>query len=518
MGFLRTAFAGLVFSLFLMSCGTSMTSDDSRGQFKQFETPQAFALVVGKVRDLSGRVLEGVSVQVDALIVTSNTQGYFAASRLPARERLVVRFFKQGFVPQTKVVHTRVGQSSYLEPYLAPIAQPGTFSAAAGVTASNGTAAITIPGNSLQTADGQFYAGEAKISVTPFDPTTEQGLNAFPGRFEGVSASGEVIPFRSYGFVDLTPYASDGRALQLREGASADVKIPIPPSLVASSPASIPLWFFNTRDGQWHEEGSAIKSGNVYVGRIQHFSIWNCDVGYRRAYVIGRVINCTESGQPVAGARVTIRNVKAGWTSGEDSTPESGEFRIPVNADEPVDLWAEKGGISSQHIQFTAPGPDQTYNVGDVCLGVPRMQIVLSWGAKPLDLDAHLTIPNANRSRGHVYFSAKSADDVNLDTDARNGFGPEIITVYKLHDGIYRYAVHHFAGEGLISTSQAYVHMTIEGLGIFEMHPPRSSRGKNDLWTLWDIEARNGKVTRLTARATLESAKSASDLSAFSPR
>jgi hypothetical protein len=352
------------------------------------------------------------------------------------------------------------------------------------------------------TADGAVYKGDARITVTPFDPTTEVGLRAFPGRFEGVQQDGQVIPIRSLGFVDMTPTTADGRALQLRPGAKADVEIQVAAGALAGAPATIPLWFFNPADGQWHEEGMATLDGNVYRGQVGHFSIWNCDVGLRRAWVVGRVVNCTEDGQPVKGARVTIQNVYAGWSSGEDSTPADGTFRIPVNADEPVNLWAEKGGQKSTVKSFTAPGRDETYDVGDICLGVPKVQIVLTWGLNPVDLDAHLTIPEPE-GRSHLFFGNKRTGDAQLDTDDTTSFGPEMVTGFKLHDGVYRYSVHHFSGDGTIASSQAYVHMTIEGLGIFEMRPPGVSTGKGDLWVLWDFEARGGRVVNLMPSNTV---------------
>lgn len=514
---LLTAIGALTIATVLAGCGKSDNAGPAKKDLTQFTIPQSYALVVGTVRDLNNRVLGDVRVETNGQAVATNTQGYFAASRLPEAEHLVVTFQKEGFVPQTKVVHTRIGQNSRIDAFLAPRASETRFEAGQGVTAAHGVAAISIPANALQTPDGELYTGPAKISITPFDPTSDQGMLAFPGKFEGVGADGQVIPFRSLGFVDVTPLTADGRPLQLRPGISADITVPIAQGARANAPDKLPLWFFNPRDGQWHEEGSAVKSGSVYTGKINHFSIWNCDVGYRRAYVIGRVLNCSEDGQPVMGARVSIQNVRAGWTSGEDSTPADGKFRIPVNADEPVDLWAEKGGQKSQHKKFTAPGPDQTYDVGDICLGVPRVQIVLSWGPRPLDLDSHLTVPNGASARGHVFFGHKSDSDTQLDTDATRGFGPEIVTVFKFHDGVYRYSIHHFAGDGNLTGSNAYVHMTIEGLGIFEMTPPQGAQGRGDVWSLWDFEVKNGRVSRLNALATLENGKKAQDSSAFSP-
>lgn len=493
-----------------IGCSSSTSGPGGGGNKKleEYSTPQNYAMVVGTVKNPEGSPIGDVEVSVGGLKVSTNNQGYFALAQIPENPATVVNFKKATFIPQTKRLHTRIGESSFLEVTLAPQAGAATFSAGAGVNASNGGARVIIPPGSLILPDGNAYTGPAKISVTAFDPSTASGHKAFPGNFEGVQADGEVIPFRSLGFVDITPTTPEGVPLQLREGAEAEIEVPIGPSLLASAPDTLPLWFFNTQDGQWHEEGVAVRSGNIYRSKVRHFSIWNCDVGLRRAWVIGRVINCTEDGRPVKGARVTIQNVFAGWSSGESSTPDDGTFRIPVNANEPVNLWADKGGLKSAVKNFTAPGRDQTYDVGDICLGVPKVQIVLTWGIQPVDLDAHLTIPTANQ-RSHLFFSRKNIGNANLDTDDTSSFGPEIVSVFKLHNGMYRYSVHHFSGEGNISTSKAHVHMTIEGQGIFQMDPPGNARGRGDLWVLWDFEVRDGRVVNILPRANMVEAAAA---------
>lgn len=506
----------LSLGLFFNGCGGSAETPKDPN-YVSATTPQTYALVVGTVKDELGSALGDVNVSGLSQESVTNVQGYFALSHLPENDRAAISFNKDGYVFQSKTVHTRIGESSFLDVVMTRKSAEGTFNASRGVQASNGGATVNIPAGGLVTADGAIYNGEAKISITVFDPSTKPGHDIFPGRFEGVQKNGEVIPIRSLGFIDVTPTTADGQPLQLKPGTFANVVIPVPANLLASAPATIPLWYFNPVDGQWHEEGSAQLDNNVYRGRIPHFSIWNCDVGLRRAFVTGRVLDCGEEGLPVRGARVTIQNVRAGWSSGEDSTPENGRFNIPVNASEAVTLVAAKGGQTSQPpLAFTAPGENQTVDVGDVCIGVPKIQIVLKWEKNPEDLDAHLTIPTTG-TRDHVYYSNRNGESAKLDTDDTNGFGPEMISVFKLYDGIYRYSVHHYRGTGTLSNAGAHVYMTVDKLGIFEMTPPADAKGTGDVWNLWDIKVSGKKVIELIPLMNFKNEKTASDLSAFSP-
>lgn len=76
-------------------------------------------------------------------------------------------------------------------------------------------------------------------------------------------------------------------------------------------------------------------------------------------------------------------------------------------------------------------------------------RFVLSWGATPYDLDAHLTGPITNSgNRFHVYWgsegSVAQSPFAALDVDALQGYGPETITLHQQIAGVYRFYVDNF--------------------------------------------------------------------------
>jgi len=89
-------------------------------------------------------------------------------------------------------------------------------------------------------------------------------------------------------------------------------------------------------------------------------------------------------------------------------------------------------------------------------LNAGLLRIVLTWGANPLDLDAHLTGP-ASSGRFHVYFGAKgsstSAPFAVLDVDDTTSYGPETITIHQQSSGIYRYSVHDYSNRSSYNSS-----------------------------------------------------------------
>ena len=88
-------------------------------------------------------------------------------------------------------------------------------------------------------------------------------------------------------------------------------------------------------------------------------------------------------------------------------------------------------------------------------------RVVLSWDKDPQDLDLHICDSRGN----HVYYSQKSKDNILLDVDVTSGFGPETISFKILPNISYWFYVHHYSGDGNLSSSQAKITVYgIEGL------------------------------------------------------
>ncbi len=114
-------------------------------------------------------------------------------------------------------------------------------------------------------------------------------------------------------------------------------------------------------------------------------------------------------------------------------------------------------------------------------------EIVLTWGASPEDLDAHLTGPGAEGEPPfHVYFIDERSDVAVLDVDDVSSFGPETITVDASRDAPYRYSVHNFSGggAGALAASGATVRVLRSSGVVAEFYVPR---GEGRLWTVFDL-------------------------------
>ncbi len=128
-------------------------------------------------------------------------------------------------------------------------------------------------------------------------------------------------------------------------------------------------------------------------------------------------------------------------------------------------------------------------------LEIGTVRLVLEWGRRPADLDLHLIKTNGY----HIsYRNMRSSTDgqARLDRDARNGFGPETITIADLDETAeYRCYVHDFsnrerARSRALSRSDATLRVYAEGelWGTFEIDEVQ----KGNTWEVFRIL--NGEI------------------------
>ena len=87
-----------------------------------------------------------------------------------------------------------------------------------------------------------------------------------------------------------------------------------------------------------------------------------------------------------------------------------------------------------------------------------QVRIVLEWGDEPDDLDSHikgyyLRSDGAYSEEFEVYYHNKTygiegyGDEIRLDYDVRNGYGPETVTIYDVNEDKYIYYVHNYSAK-----------------------------------------------------------------------
>ncbi|HEX6426412.1 MAG TPA: carboxypeptidase-like regulatory domain-containing protein [Niastella sp.] len=241
------------------------------------------ASVSGRVLDNNNQPVSGAVVKAGAASTTSDINGNFKIANVSLDKNAgFVKVEKDGFFQGSRTIIVNAGVDNYISVQLIKRTVSGTVSGNTGgnITVQGG-GNIVFTGNSfINTAGNSAYTGTVSVSTFFLNPTASNFDEIMPGTLRGITASNEETGLQSFGMMAVELTGAGGEKLQLASGKTATLTFPIPAELLASAPATIPLWSFNDTTGLWKEEGTATKQGTNYVGTVSHFSFWNCDYPY----------------------------------------------------------------------------------------------------------------------------------------------------------------------------------------------------------------------------------------------
>ena len=333
------------------------------------------ARLQGNAFDENGLPAQGVTIKVGSQTAITDAKGNFRFNNAALDKKAsLVTAEMNGYFKAYRTFAATPG-TNYVAIKLIKKTLVGTIDAATGgnVSLSNG-AKVALPANSVVKASGSAaYTGTVNVYAAYIDPTAADINQTVPGSFMAEDKNGTRVTLASFGMMAVELESTSAEKLQIKSGSKATLTTPIPASELANAPATIALWSVNEQTGIWKEEGTATKTGSVYVGDVAHFSFWNCDVSIN-AVVVSMTIQ-TQNNQPIVHAHVRIKRTTGnnaqsnGWT---DSLGHVSGY-VPSNETLILQILDPCGNVVySQNI-----GPfSQNTNIGVVNVTIPNNSFV----------------------------------------------------------------------------------------------------------------------------------------------
>ena len=375
------------------------------------------------------------NISVGSATFSSEESGLFFL-KLPAglEHLLVIDAPEENFPRTSHRVKAHADVATFVEIWLLPFGARKTFDAAAGgdVATWNGARVVFPPGALKAT-------GHVTARLAWLDASNANQLAAFPGGFQ--TNTGELL--ESFSAIAIEVRDGSGSLLNLNEGYFATATIPARGNVPGDV---VPLWVYDEEAGLWKEEGELTGCLSGFCkADLPHLSWWNIDIPMEVDCVVACVAD--SNGNPVVGITVVTRGIDYNATF-SGPTGSDGCICMPVRANSTAEVsvpsW--EGAVTSQTITTNPTGSRQLIcdsRCQQVSVEDPpfMFQAILSWGATPSDLDAHLAGPGPF----HVFYGNKGslirAPFAALNKDVRFGYGPEVVTISECAEGTYEYSV-----------------------------------------------------------------------------
>lgn len=262
----------------------------------------------GYVTDTAGHPVPYARIYAGDKLTTTDATGYFSFSQVSLpRIAAVVRVEKNSYYKGFATFVPRVGKETFVQLRLLKKSSWAVADAAEDDTLSIGKGIIiTLPANGVvKASNGGAYNGQVFVYARQISYADETGsASAMPGDASATDSNGYLTVLQSFGTIAVELTAIDGQPLQLADGKSATVTIPIPAELNATAPTYISLWSFNESTGLWKEDGNALKANNAYTATVTHFSFWNGAIGFPAVKLSVKLAD--EAGNPLVHVPVSI--------------------------------------------------------------------------------------------------------------------------------------------------------------------------------------------------------------------
>ena len=325
-------------------------------------------VVKGSVQNAKTNVpVEGLKVSIKGNSVTTDAAGNYTVNNVEPAERIVVTVSGKDYAEQSKIVRLQeVDQPVDLNIKILPVDVNMTFNPdlQQDIKMAGSEAMVKLNASALMQDDGSAPEGMVTANLTVIDPGTD--IELMPGDLQTEMDDGSLMQIESFGAITATFNDANGTELNLAQGQTATIRIPVAAN-TTNPPATIPLYYFNTEKGMWVKEGTATldATNKYYEGSVTHFSTWNADRIYDRVLINGCVENT--SGDKLSNISILADGIDYTGRS-YDFTNANGDFSIYVKSNARVSIFGRKLFTRTNKIEITTTTSNQTITP---CLVLP---------------------------------------------------------------------------------------------------------------------------------------------------
>lgn len=324
-------------------------NDDTPSNFHENFGNEITRTFIGNVIDANKNPIENATISIGSTETQTDNNGVFIVEAAQVNERFAyVKVEKSGYIHGSRAVMPTSGINKVTIMLLEETA--------AGSTTSGTEETISIPNGSSVSLKGEYikedgtpYTGSLDVIIHHLDPTDENVSLQMPGMLYAENEENEERMLQTLGMLAVELRGTSGEDLNLAEGSSAEIKIPVDPSILSIAPSTIPLWYFDEDKGYWIEEGEATLVGSNYIGTVKHFSFWNCDIPAEAINLCVTVVN--ENGTAFANTNVTITSTTFGSRGGY--TNDSGEVCGLIPSGETLEINVYDYAICGTNVIYT---------------------------------------------------------------------------------------------------------------------------------------------------------------------
>lgn len=302
---------------------------------------------LGRVIDLNENPIPNTTINIGNKTATTDVNGIFMINDATVFEHFAyITATKSGYIHGSRTLIPTNGTNKLTIMLLDETTTGTTSSGNTDTISLADGSSVTLNGNFV-TANGTAYNGSVSVVLHHLDPADPNMTMQMPGMLYAGNLNNQERMLQSFGMLAVELRGANNEDLNLANGSTAEIRIPLDVTLQADAPNTIKLWYFDEIKGYWIEDGSATLVDNVYIGTVTHFSFWNTDADFP---TVELCINVTdEVGNALANQFITLTNYALTYPTTSGYTDGNGQVCGLIPSNETLELNAlnYSCGISS---------------------------------------------------------------------------------------------------------------------------------------------------------------------------
>jgi hypothetical protein len=364
--------------------------------------------VQGRVLDEKQEPVRDADVFFGSEKSTTDINGYFKFDNVNVpKNTALVLVLKTGYFNGSRTFLASANSLKYVQIQLLPKTEAGKFDATAGGQVAVPNCQLIFQPKQVLNSNNEPYTGKVSVLLNLINPEDSRFADIQPGALRGTNKDGKEVGLLSYGMLGAELKGANGEELHIDSNSTVTIRYTIPSSLVATAPATMPLWYFNEKTGLWQEEGQATRVGSYYIGTVKHFSFWNLDYPFAQARIKIRFTDNT--GVPLQSTQVSLKatNGQVGFAY----TDDKGVVEGIVPADQALTL---KVIGQCQNTLYTHPQPigplGKDTDLGDIAINITAPMLTVTGKITDCNNNALKNVFVSAKIEGRTY-RAYSGDD-----------------------------------------------------------------------------------------------------------
>ena len=354
--------------------------------------------ISGQIINASNEPVVGAIVSLDLSTQSTDENGYFRFKNVEVKaRRTLLQVTKDGYFKSGRAVIPHQASETQLEIQLLEKNIQAVFDGEMGgtVTLPNGTV-LEIPDNTVLDQNGVGYANQVDILAHALTLQEKESLQKMPSDFKGINTDGKLQLLESYGMFLFDWSDANQQKLSIVPGKKVTISFPIVNNILAQAPAMIGLWYFDSAEQIWKEEGDAILQDGKYVAEVGKTGFWNFSLSHDFVSVKGVLKN--ENNQALSNMPFLVE-IENGGVAGFGHVDKAGVIviNIPKNTTSKIVVLEECNDVD---YSTTIGALSQDALVGNLQVGNSSDYSFLT--GKLLDCDENKV------QNGYVFFNVNT--------------------------------------------------------------------------------------------------------------